>query len=94
MSWLSRVRELFTTPERPVDLRGVPGPRDPQTLSDPPTVTMDQSPVLVEDGDALVWAKARTGHGWPPMHTIYIEGDDRPYHHTREHDGVWVYKRM
>ncbi len=91
MSWLSRVRELFTTPERPVDLRGVPGPRDPQTLSDPPPVAATSTAVLVERGDRLVWETTATN---PPSHTIYIDGDDRPYHHVREHEGTWVYQRM
>lgn len=27
-------------------------------------------------------------------HLIYIDGDDRPYHHVHEHEGAWVYRRM
>lgn len=91
MSWLSAVRQLFAAPERPVDLRGVPGTRDPQTLPDPPPVTPTSTAVLVERGDRLVWETTETH---PPTHTIYIDGDDRPYHHVREHEGTWVYQRM
>jgi len=95
MSWLSSLRALFAAPERPVDLRGVPGTRDPHTLPDPPPVVTDQAPVLIEEpGGVLRWATTRTHPGQPPLHMILIDGDDRPYHHVREHDGTWVYQRM
>lgn len=95
MSWLSAVRQWFAAPERPVDLHGVPGTRDPHTLPDPPAVTMNQSPVLVDTGGGLLrWATTRTHPGRPPLHMILIDGDDRPYHHVREHEGTWVYRRM
>lgn len=92
MSWLSAVRQWFTAPERPVDLRGVPGTRDPHTLPDPPAVAADQtSAVLIERDGVLTWAVTQMA---TPAHTIYIDGDDRPYHHVHEHEGAWVYRRM
>lgn len=91
MSWLSAVRQWFAAPERPVDLRGVPGTRDPHTLPDPPSVTADKtSAVLVERDGVLTRATTQGGQ----KYLIYIDGDDRPYHHVHEHEGAWVYRRM
>lgn len=87
MSWLSAVRQWFAAPERPVDLHGVPGTRDPRPAPAPAPVART---VLVDRDGVLTRATTQGGQ----KYLIYIDGDARPYHHVHEHEGAWVYRRM
>lgn len=87
MSWLSTVRELFRPAERPVDLQRVSGASDPRPAPAPAPVART---VLVDRDGVLTRETTQSA----PKHLIYIDGDDRPYHHVHEHEGAWVYRRM
>ena len=95
MSWLSTVRGWFSAPERALDLSSVSGADHPRGPGEAPAVGENRLAVLVDTDGDLSWAVTRVFAGeTKPSHTILIEGDERPYHHIRDHGDVWVYRRM
>lgn len=88
MSWLQRVRALFSNPFGGVEVSGVPGEGVARPFGPPATLTAGDDEVLIalDHSAECMWAAIPRADR---LHVVTVNGVI--YHHTREQGGYWVY---
>lgn len=89
MSWLSRVRALFSNAKRDVEVLGVSEPGVARPFGPPASVIVEDGtvPIALDHGVEFEWLVVPVEQR---VHLIRVGAV--PYHHVRDEGRFWIYR--